>query len=319
MDKLLQQILIELGEQHAAIDDINEQLVEIDNGVASMPNERVWGDDELVGVDAAATPGYLGAAGNDGVLRVDSTLDYSDGGDFVTLSVASTYLVDTVTELNPYTPDTTNDRIVIYDQDNGALYRVTPADFADLIEASIDHGSLAGLADDDHTRYVDVDGSATRNSMTGVLGDSSNVESVDPPNRQLNDSAGGAALDWSSATAFAVQGASRPVTIACTTVAAVSDGALEVTGGIYCGGGIYAVKGTAVNGAGYFSDGSNTTAICDASYCINATGDINATGSFVHNGTAGWDGWFDDGTNFRVTVNGGIITDITNSSGGGYA
>lgn len=50
----------------------------------------VGGTDEKVGVDAAATPGYLGAAFNDGVLRVDSTnIDYTDGGDYVTLAAKS--------------------------------------------------------------------------------------------------------------------------------------------------------------------------------------------------------------------------------------
>ena len=50
------------------------------------------GSDEnnKVGVDAAATANYLGAASNDGVLRVDSTLDYTDGGDFITLGLDST-------------------------------------------------------------------------------------------------------------------------------------------------------------------------------------------------------------------------------------
>ncbi len=43
--------------------------------------------DKYVGIDAAATPGYLGAAYNDGVLRADTTgLDYTDGGDFITLA-----------------------------------------------------------------------------------------------------------------------------------------------------------------------------------------------------------------------------------------
>lgn len=41
--------------------------------------------DKRVAVDAAATRGYLGAAANDGVLRVGSGISYSDGGDFVTL------------------------------------------------------------------------------------------------------------------------------------------------------------------------------------------------------------------------------------------
>lgn len=45
--------------------------------------------DAKVGVDAAATAGYLGAAYNDGVLRVDQNeLTYTDGGDFITLGLA---------------------------------------------------------------------------------------------------------------------------------------------------------------------------------------------------------------------------------------
>jgi len=35
-------------------------------------------------------------------------------------------------------------------------------------------------------------------------------------------------------------------------------------------------------------------------------------------GSVGWSGWFDDGTNFRVTVENGIITDVSISSAGGY-
>lgn len=47
------------------------------------------GSDEKVGVDSGATAGYLGAASNDGVLRTDSSLSYTDGGDFVTLGIAA--------------------------------------------------------------------------------------------------------------------------------------------------------------------------------------------------------------------------------------
>ena len=46
--------------------------------------------DAKVGVDAVATPDYLGIAGSDGALRVDATLDYADGGDFVTLGLDAT-------------------------------------------------------------------------------------------------------------------------------------------------------------------------------------------------------------------------------------
>jgi hypothetical protein len=46
--------------------------------------------DAKVAVDAAATADFLGAASNDGAIRVDSSLDYADGGNFVTLSLDST-------------------------------------------------------------------------------------------------------------------------------------------------------------------------------------------------------------------------------------
>jgi hypothetical protein len=48
------------------------------------------GTDEQVKVDAAATADYIGATNADGVLRTDATIDYTDGGDFVTLGLADT-------------------------------------------------------------------------------------------------------------------------------------------------------------------------------------------------------------------------------------
>ena len=44
--------------------------------------------DAKVGVDSGATPDYLGAAYNDGVLRTTTEFSYADGGNFVTLGVA---------------------------------------------------------------------------------------------------------------------------------------------------------------------------------------------------------------------------------------
>lgn len=43
-------------------------------------------EDKKVAVDSCATPGYLGAAFNDGVLRTGDNMSYADGGDFVTLN-----------------------------------------------------------------------------------------------------------------------------------------------------------------------------------------------------------------------------------------
>ena len=52
----------------------------------TIPEWTCQTGDELVAVDAEATPGYLGAGCNDGVLRVDGSITYTDGGNFITLS-----------------------------------------------------------------------------------------------------------------------------------------------------------------------------------------------------------------------------------------
>lgn len=44
--------------------------------------------DNYSAVDATATPDFIGATGATGVIRVDATLNYADGGDYVTISVA---------------------------------------------------------------------------------------------------------------------------------------------------------------------------------------------------------------------------------------
>jgi hypothetical protein len=46
--------------------------------------------DEKVGVDSAATAGYLGALPSDGVFRVTGDLTYADGGDFITIGLNKT-------------------------------------------------------------------------------------------------------------------------------------------------------------------------------------------------------------------------------------
>lgn len=45
------------------------------------------GDDKKVAIDSGATPDYLGSTENDGALRTDTTLNYIDGGNFITLGV----------------------------------------------------------------------------------------------------------------------------------------------------------------------------------------------------------------------------------------
>jgi len=48
-------------------------------------------DNNQVAIDVAASAGYIGAANNDGVLRTDSTITYTDGGDYITLVVANPF------------------------------------------------------------------------------------------------------------------------------------------------------------------------------------------------------------------------------------
>lgn len=51
--------------------------------------------DEKVKVDSGATASYIGAASNDGVIRTGNALDYNDGGDYVTIDVATDGIDDT--------------------------------------------------------------------------------------------------------------------------------------------------------------------------------------------------------------------------------
>ena len=70
------------------------ELEELTDGSETTLHTHAGVDsDKLVGIDATATPSYLGAASNDGVLRVTTTngLTYSDGGDFVTIAFDADY------------------------------------------------------------------------------------------------------------------------------------------------------------------------------------------------------------------------------------
>ena len=49
-----------------------------------------WQQLATVNIDAAAIPGFLGAASTDGVLRTSAPLSYADGGDYITLGLDTT-------------------------------------------------------------------------------------------------------------------------------------------------------------------------------------------------------------------------------------
>ena len=77
-----------------AIDGNVNQLLKTD-GAGNLGWVTNSATDELVGVDVSAIPGYIGAARNDGILRTGLALSYTDGGDFVTLDVATDGINDT--------------------------------------------------------------------------------------------------------------------------------------------------------------------------------------------------------------------------------
>jgi hypothetical protein len=63
------------------------QILKLDaSGNLTFQADAGGGSDEKVGVDALATPDYLGASGSTGALQIDATgLTYTDGGNYVTL------------------------------------------------------------------------------------------------------------------------------------------------------------------------------------------------------------------------------------------
>lgn len=81
------------GTAQAAIDALsavsgatNEHVLTKDTGTGNAVFKvAAGGSDVKVGVDVAATAGFLGAASSDGVLRTGAGLSYTDGGDFITL------------------------------------------------------------------------------------------------------------------------------------------------------------------------------------------------------------------------------------------
>lgn len=65
------------------------KVLRVNVGETAIEFATVTTTDEKVGIDSLATAGYLGAAYNDGVLRVDlNELTYTDGGDFITIGLA---------------------------------------------------------------------------------------------------------------------------------------------------------------------------------------------------------------------------------------
>ncbi len=99
------------------------ELDELTDGSTTTLHDHAGSSDVKVGVDAAATAGYLGAASSDGVLRTGAGLSYTDGGDFVTVAVTGTYVDRGDPSVHDYTNAFTTDG-TWYDLD---LSSVVPA------------------------------------------------------------------------------------------------------------------------------------------------------------------------------------------------
>jgi len=129
------------------------------------------GADEKVAVDDIAVAGYLGAASNDGVLRVDSTISYADGGNFVTLGVDAAYIEhhdlsglgddDHTQYILHSLADAANDFLVA----SGAntFVKKTLAEAGAILEGDINHDNLQGFVAAEHLLVGAIDHDALLN------------------------------------------------------------------------------------------------------------------------------------------------------------
>jgi hypothetical protein len=153
-----------------------------DAGQTALHSHAGVGTDELVGVDDAADPGFLGVAAGDGVLRTDDSIAVADGGNFITLSVALAYvdhgglgglgdddhgqyiLHELAAQANDFLVADGNDSYVMK----------TLAQTADIIQGSIDHGELAGLDTGADHSWIDQDVTVTGTPTFGTVDASTN-------------------------------------------------------------------------------------------------------------------------------------------------
>ena len=76
--------------EYPGVGDVVDNLVlnyDIENDVAYWGTVALSNDDVYVSVSSNGAAGYLGESGTDGVLRVSGDITYSNGTDFITLSV----------------------------------------------------------------------------------------------------------------------------------------------------------------------------------------------------------------------------------------
>jgi len=154
--------------QFSAITDIlfeglsNEDILLYNSTTNKWENQPLSEADMKVAVDSSATSDYLGTTSAEGVFRVDGTMTYLDGGNFITIGVDTSVVVDNKVAIDAvatagYLGAVFNDGVL---RTNNTITYTDGGDFITLSVPgdNVDHGLLAGLGDDDHPRYVDIDG-----------------------------------------------------------------------------------------------------------------------------------------------------------------
>ena len=203
-------------------------------------------------------------------------------------------------------------------EDVGAWYVYSGSNWINF-GGKIDHGNLLGLSDDDHTQYFNT-----------VRGDARYYTQAQVTSLTLEASANAAdvAMDYTDSEFTTHTGAADPHTgyvlesladAANDFLVASADNTfvkktLAETGAILEGD----IQHDNLQGitANEHIDWTSTAENLDTSGSVTAgaiTGDTFTVGA-----SAGATGWFDDGTNFRVDVAEGIITDIGASVAGGF-
>ena len=291
------------------------------------------GADELVGVSATGTPGYIGEDNTRGVVRAGSYLTKTVDGaghNYVTFDFDVTAIDDTLANA-----------VIAAVSDwsgvdlSGASWTSSPWEGA----GAIDHGDLAGLDDDDHDGPTypyfllgEAGGAAkanwyARNTLgteDNYCGRSLHIETalyvndiydegtsgpiIDVQNMAL-EHGGTECLNWDTTSVDIISG--RKFKVLDTTPSTENDtGAAQCKGGINAqaqsrfddgtyvcdflsgavaaqfsdGSDLVAAICTGNGKAGYFADASRTCELCNGTYSVNASGDIN-TGSYYKVGT----------------------------------
>ncbi len=216
----------------------------------------------------------------------------------------------------------------------------------------IDHGTLKGLADDDHSAYplvtnFESDRATIATNWTDLtdagetalhIHDDRYYTETEVDTLVLAASANAAdvAMDYTdteiaTVTSLTLEASANAADVAMdytdteiattvnTQVLAASANAADVAMD-YTDSELTTHEGAADPHTGYvLADGSrDMTGTLSVSGNINSSGDIEGV-TFSVNGTPGSTGWFDDGTNFRITVTEGLITTIGASVSGGYS